>query len=265
MRADAKAAGFPTEWLWSVDPKDWQKPGVDKILAALKGMRDGDVIVLHDSVGKTQTFEAVRLFLAQHHNDYIFRTLPDCGLGKPPIPGPYDDVFGDHRFANDIEWLRDTGLTRGCNPDGTRFCPEDYVTRGEMAAFVTRALKLPASSKDWFRDVNGSIFESAINAIADAGITRGCNPPANDRFCPNDFVTRGQMAALLVRALGYTDNGGGDLFVDDNGNTFEIDIDKLGTAGVTRGCNPPVNDRFCPNEFVTRGQMAAILHRALGG
>lgn len=45
---------------------------------------------------------------------------------------------------------------------------------------------------------------------------------------------------------------------------FEADIDKLATAGVTRGCNPPVNDQFCPGKAVTRGQMAAFLHRALG-
>ena len=72
------------------------------------------------------------------------------------------------------------------------------------------------------------------------------------------------MAAFLVRALGYTDNGGGNLFIDDDGSTFENDIDRLATAGVTKGCNPPVNDKFCPNDFVTRGQMAAFLHRALG-
>jgi hypothetical protein len=71
------------------------------------------------------------------------------------------------------------------------------------------------------------------------------------------------MAAFLVRALGYTDNGGGDLFIDDDGNTFEADIDKLGTAGVTKGCNPPANDQYCPDDFVTRGQMAAFLHWAL--
>ena len=37
--------------------------------------------------------------------------------------------------------------------------------------------------------------------LADAGITKGCNPPANDRFCPDDRVTRGQMAAFLNRAF----------------------------------------------------------------
>jgi hypothetical protein len=45
---------------------------------------------------------------------------------------------------------------------------------------------------------------------------------------------------------------------------LEDDIDRLGTAGVTEGCNPPVNDQFCPNSAVTRGQMAGFLHRALG-
>jgi hypothetical protein len=70
------------------------------------------------------------------------------------------------------------------------------------------------------------------------------------------------MAAFLVRAFGYTDNGGGNLFIDDNNSIFENDIDRLATAGVTHGCNPPTRDRFCPDDFVTRGQMAAFLYRA---
>src|SRR5690606_41394018 len=97
-----------------------------------------------------------------------------------------------------------------------------------------------------------------------ASITRGCNPPTNTLFCPDDFVTRGQMAAFLVRALGLTVDDPGDQFVDDDGHVFESDIERLASAGVTRGCNPPANDRFCPDDFVTRGQMAAFLHRAIG-
>ena len=86
----------------------------------------------------------------------------------------------------------------------------------------------------------------------------------NDRFCPEQTVTRGQMAAFLVRAMGYVDDGGGNRFVDDDGSVFESAIDKLATAGVTQGCNPPANDRFCPDDNVIRGQMAAFLNRALG-
>jgi len=46
-----------------------------------------------------------------------------------------------------------------------------------------------------------SIFASDIGRLATAGITRGCNPPANDLFCPADVVTRSQLAAFLHRAL----------------------------------------------------------------
>ncbi|MDJ0925139.1 MAG: M64 family metallopeptidase [Acidimicrobiia bacterium] len=113
-----------------------------------------------------------------------------------------------------------------------------------------------------FVDTTTSAFKDDITRLARAGITRGCNPPANDRYCPLNTVTRGQMAAFLVRALGYTASSG-DLFNDDNGTTFEDDINRLGTAGVTRGCNPPINDRYCPDNTVTRGQMAAFLRRAL--
>ena len=52
-------------------------------------------------------------------------------------------------------------------------------------------------------------------------------------------------------------------FVDDDNSIFESDIEKLATAGITRGCNPPQNDRFCPDDRVTRAVMATFLTRAL--
>jgi hypothetical protein len=169
-------------------------------------------------------------------------------------------------FAAAIEWLADEGITQGCNPPAnTMFCPDDRVTRGQMAAFLVRAFNYTDNGGgDLFIDDNTSVFENAIDRLATAGVTQGCNPPNNNRYCPNDFVTRGQMAAFLGRAFNYTDNGGGDWFIDDNGSVFENAIDRLRTAGVTQGCNPPLNNRYCPNDFVTRGQMAAFLKRAFG-
>jgi hypothetical protein len=115
-----------------------------------------------------------------------------------------------------------------------------------------------------FLDDDNSVFETDIEWLANQSITRGCNPnEANTKFCPNEPVTRGQMAAFLVRALDLTDTGAGDIFTDDDNSVFENDIDILATAEITRGCNPPTNDQFCPNEPVTRSQMAALLARAL--
>jgi hypothetical protein len=158
------------------------------------------------------------------------------------------------------------GITMGCNPPtNDMFCPDSVVTRGQMAAFLVRALDLTDRLDDPFVDDDDSIFEADIERLAAAGITKGCNPAeGNTKFCPDEKVTREQMAAFLVRALNYTDDGGGDLFIDDDGSVFEPEIDRLGTAGVTKGCNPPANDRYCPESLVSRAQMASFLTRALG-
>jgi hypothetical protein len=179
--------------------------------------------------------------------------------------GTFIDDNG-HIFENAIEWLADEGITKGCNPPAnTKFCPNDFVTRGEMAVFLVRALDYSDNGGgDLFIDDDGLFYENSADRLKTAKVTLGCNPPANNKYCGESHVTRGQMAAFLVRAMGYTDNGVGNLFIDDDGHLFENAIDKVGTAKVTLGCNPPANDKFCPDDFVTRGQMAAFLKRALG-
>gem|GEM_PF-1108112 len=178
-------------------------------------------------------------------------------------PPSFDDVGEDHLFHGEIVWLAQQGITRGCNPPAnTEFCPDAPVTRGQMAAFLHRALDLPETDENFFIDDENVVFEDEINRLAAAGITRGCNPPTNDEFCPDDELTRAQMAAFLVRAFRITGGEGSDLFVDDDGNIHEWAIDILGTSGVTRGCNPPANDMFCPDQPISRGQMAAFIYRA---
>ena len=211
------------------------------------------------------------VFRVQRADGSAYRLTSDGKVTSIPAFAPLypGDVFNDDNgsiFEADIDWLAGQGITKGCNPPANdHFCPNSYVTRGQMAAFLTRALGYTDDGGgDLFKDDDNSVFEGDIDRLGAAGVTKGCNPPANDRFCPDSYVTRGQMAAFLTRAFGYTDAGKGNLFVDDNGSVFEGDIDRLGTAGVTKGCNPPANDRFCPNDYVTRGQMAAFLHRAMG-
>jgi len=56
-----------------------------------------------------------------------------------------------------------------------------------------------------------------------------------------------------IAGAGFSDVADDSVFVDD--------IQWLANAGITMGCNPPVNDEFCPKEAVTREQMAAFMHR----
>ena len=124
----------------------------------------------------------------------------------PPAtePNPFTDIDGNtHRAA--ILALARAGITRGCNTSGTLFCPEQPVTRAQMAAFLTRALELPVllpapPNPDPFTDINGNTHHAAILTLARAGITRGCNT-SGTLFCPEQPVTRAQMAAFLTRAL----------------------------------------------------------------
>ncbi|MEA3510735.1 MAG: S-layer homology domain-containing protein [Actinomycetota bacterium] len=118
-----------------------------------------------------------------------------------------------------------------------------------------------ANSAGFFTDDDDSIHLRAIEAIAAEGITRGCNPPVNDRYCPSATVTREQMASFLVRALDLP--AGTADFNDTADSIHAADIAALATAGITKGCNPPVNDRYCPKNPVTREQMASFLARAL--
>jgi endoglucanase len=187
------------------------------------------------------------------------------GLLNALVPQETDSFVDDDGsvFEDDIEWLASVGVTRGCNPPvNDQFCPDDPVTRGEMAAFLNRLLGLPAADAHGFVDTEGSVFNDDIARLAAAGITRGCNPPQNDNYCPDDPVTRGQMAAFLVRAFDLG-SGGDSPFTDDDGSVFEDDITRLAAGGLTRGCNPPANDRFCPTRLVTRAEMAAFLHRSV--
>ncbi len=189
----------------------------------------------------------------------------DVVFGDPVPPSPFNDIGGSVHY-DDILYIAELGITKGCNPpSNSQFCPDDNVTRGEMAAFLVRALGLTdGGGKDWFADDDGTIFEGDINKLAAAGITSGCNGSGTE-YCPNAPATRGEMAAFLVRAFGYDDPGQGDWFTDDDDSMFEGNIDRLKVAGVTVGCNPPTNDRFCPVDRVQRDQMASFLARALRG
>ncbi len=194
---------------------------------------------------------------------YVTELFFDAKGYQPHWNGRFWDD-DDSVFESAIASLANSGITNGCNPPGNdRFCPDDYVTRGMMAAFLVRAFELPATSGIEFSDDNGSVFETAIEKLAGAGITEGCNPPANTKFCPDVYVTRGMMAAFLVRGLGLS-AAESDPFTDDDGTIFEGAIERLAAAGITQGCNPPANTKFCPDQYVTRGMMAAFLMRALG-
>ncbi len=137
------------------------------------------------------------------------------------------------------------------------FCTNNPVTRGESATFLTRAFHYPDATQDYFSDDTGDPNEASINRIAEAGIAP---PPCGEgRFCPAKHLTRAQIAYMLALALTLPP-ATQDHFDDDNGTIFENGINALAEAGITSGCGERL---YCPSGDVTRGQLMALLHRAL--
>ena len=115
------------------------------------------------------------------------------------LPVSSRDYFTDdnsNSHESDINKLAKAGITVGCS--ATKFCPNQAVTRAQMATFLAKAFHLPAATRDYFNDDNSNSHESDINRLARSGITGGCAP---GKYCPNEIVTRGQMAAFLHRAM----------------------------------------------------------------
>nr|MDJ0792020.1 heparin lyase I family protein [Acidimicrobiia bacterium] len=169
-------------------------------------------------------------------------------------PGQYD---GSQRLWVDGELKIDVQGMRWRNTSDLRlneFHIVDYMPGSPQTQHiwfdnVLITTDFPGSNVSGTRFVDvpsGHLFHGDIEWMAARGITRGCNPPLNTRYCPDDGVTRGQFAAFLTRALDLPP-ASGDRFSDDDASVFEDDIERLAAAGITRGCNPPFNDRFCPD------------------
>jgi hypothetical protein len=115
-------------------------------------------------------------------------------LALPAGPDAFTDDEGSP-YEGAINALAKAGISSGCG--GGEFCPNETVTREELAALFVEAFNLPAGP-DAFTDDESSPFESAINAIAAAGITGGCG---QGKFCPEGTVTRAEIATFLKRAI----------------------------------------------------------------
>ena len=112
----------------------------------------------------------------------------------------------------------------------------------------------------WFADDDGSVDEAAIEALAAAGVIRGCQPRF---YCPAEEATRGQFASLLARAFPHLGpDDAADYYRDDDGSAHETAINALTAAGIATGCGPR---SFCPADPIRRDHTATMLARALTG
>jgi len=181
--------------------------------------------------------------------------------------GVFVDVPPGYWAEDYIYAIYDAGYTTGCSQNPLKYCPLDPVSRDQMAAFIVRAKEgePPAdycATGSPFSDVSPDTWPCKyIKRLSELGITQGCGPGI---YCPDRDVTRAEMAAFLVRAVegeppaDYCATG--SPFSDVSSDTWPCKyIKRLLELEITKGCGPGV---YCPNDPVTRDQMAAFLARA---
>lgn len=132
----------------------------------------------------------------------------------------FPDVDSDEWWASYVERLYEVGITVGCETERLEYCPDQAVTRGQMASFLVRAFSLPSAPSAGFGDTGGNVHEANIDALAAAGITVGCTT-VPFHFCPDDPVSRAQMASFLFRAS-LSDVPNVDLVDLSNGETVNL-------------------------------------------
>jgi hypothetical protein len=181
----------------------------------------------------------------------------------------FADVQTTHWAWTWIERLYSAGITSGCGTNPLTYCPEDSVTRAQMAIFLERGMNgstftPPAGTGTVFADVPLSYWAvNWIEKLFTDGITGGCgtNPLI---YCPDNPVTRSQMAVFLLRAkhgAAYTPPPAAGLFADVPTTYWAANwIEQLAGEGITTGCGTsPLT--YCPEDSVTRAQMAVFLVR----
>lgn len=165
----------------------------------------------------------------------------------------------DFDFANT---LYTAGITAGCSTQALEYCPNDLITRGQMAVFLVTSVlgtsDFTYTAAPYFTDVPPTDpFFKFIQKLRDLNITNGCSAT---EYCPNDPVTRAQMAAFIIRArygtTPYT-YPSTPYFTDvPTDSMFFPFIQKMAQTGITAGCAPNL---YCPGNTLNRGQMAVFI------
>ncbi|MDX8346132.1 S-layer homology domain-containing protein [Rossellomorea sp. YZS02] len=143
------------------------------------------------------------------------------------------------------------------------FLPNKNITRAEFTKIIINVLGIPTQSgPQKFDDVTpGRWYYDYINTASSLGIINGYSA---EEFKPGSFITRGQMAAMIVRAFkdtvpfpGYT----GQMFPDvPNHASFSEEINKAASLGIIQGYS---DNTFKSGNLANRVQAVVIMYRAI--
>ena len=148
---------------------------------------------------------------------------------------PFADVSARHEYIEDIMYVYSAGLMNGIS--GTRFAPDSELTRSMLVTILWRFGDSPKPSAALkFSDVPASEwYTSAVVWASASGIVNGYT---NDRFAPNDSVTREQALVILARyakSLGIVVNNTADTSAFRFSKWADEGVSFAAAAGIIKG------------------------------
>jgi hypothetical protein len=225
------------------------------------------------------TFDSTGLFpgLRQAQLSYSTDTPYPVGPTGLNFTVRFNDVLdnvpsGTDPYENFIYGAAGANIMHGC--DFYLFCPKSNVTRADMAGYVERSMHGAFTPPPVYTGIFSDVFFGAYNAdyiqgVWDDGITGGCQPPGQPlKFCPNDPITRGQMAVFVERGWygsGFIPAPCQGIFDDVACPPTPADPygdwdEQLFNDGITGGCQAPGAPlAYCPSSFVPNEQMAVFI------
>ena len=243
----------------ATDTGGFAQQGADESPAVIEGLTSGSTYLIFVTATNPQGTSAPSPVI----------TVTALVSADSHAPDYYTDLGNAPTLRSHIQALADHGIFTGTDCGVNLFCPHDDVLKWEVAVWLARELNRvgdngvePPSTPNRFEDLSGfSDWSNHINWIAQEGVIEGCQQQPG-RFCPTQRVSRAQMATMLANAyrpLRYV--GAAPAFTDISTSPHRADIIAIAEARITLGCrdNPP---RFCPDDRVSRSQMAAFIDRA---
>lgn len=161
----------------------------------------------------------------------------------------------------EIEFLASRSVIQGITPE--TFEPNKPITRAQFAVLISRALGLQATGENPFSDTDGKWYAKDIQALYEAGITKGTTAST---FNPEAPITRQQGAAFMARILEYLNadvKAKGEVHYNDSSKIsaeYLPYIKLLNSLDIMTG---KPDGSFDPGASLTRGQTAKILKRTL--
>jgi len=252
------------------------------------GFFDWDTVYWNGEARPTTYVNSTQLTAQINATDVAALVAVQVSVKNPDLVESNKVTFNVYTFADALPgawyWRYVEGfyaqkITTGCNVAPFRYCPDRAVTRAEMAVFILRSLHVdalpytptpdpsvvgifadvPVTGKEW--------MQPWIEEFYETGMTTGCdlNP---FRYCPERQVTRAEMAVFVLRAIHgatYQPPAAASSSFSDvpiAGKEWMMPwIEEFYQENLTTGCaQSPL--RYCPEQSVTRAEMATFLDRA---